>query len=267
MQNLVDVHAHLHHRAFAEDRDAVVERAAAAGLRFVVENGLDPVSNRQALALAARHPSILPALGIYPVNAVARRVQHWEPPLRPEVFDIAAELAFIEANATRIVAVGECGMDGHWVGEWVEEQREVFVELIRLARRVDRPIVVHSRSLERECVDLLENEGATRVDLHCFGGKLALAERAARNGWFLSVPPVVVRNGAFQSLAKRLGPRSVLTETDCPYQGPRKDERNEPARVAEAVVKLAEIWGMSAVEAADQVFANFTELFRVSLPA
>jgi TatD DNase family protein len=265
MNRLVDVHAHIHHRAFDGDRDAVVERAVAAGLGAILENGLDRSSNRKALELASRHTAVLPALGIYPVNAVAHRVQHWEPELRPEAFDIAEELAFIEASAPELVAIGECGMDGHWVGDWVDEQREVFVELIRLARRVDRPLVVHSRSLERECIEVLEREGAKRVDLHCFGGKLTLAERAAKNGWYLSVPPVVVRSQSFQGLARRLGPESILTETDCPYQGPRKDERNEPACVAESIGKLATIWGMDAQQAAAQVARNFTELFRVEL--
>jgi TatD DNase family protein len=260
MQNLVDVHAHLHHAAFDADRDEAARRAAGAGLAVIVENGLDRASNRRVLELAARHPHVRPALGIYPINAVAHRVQHWQPPLRPEPFDLAEELAFIERNAPALAAIGECGLDGHWVGEWVDEQREVFVQLIRLARRVGKPVIVHSRSLERECIELLEREGATRVDLHCFGGKLVLAERAAKNGWYLSVPPVVVRSQSFQAIARRVGPQHILTETDCPYQGPRKDQRNEPAFVAEAIPVLAALWGLTPEQAAAQIWQNYLDL-------
>jgi TatD DNase family protein len=265
MQRLVDVHAHIHHRAFEGERDAVVARAEAAGLAAIVENGLDRTSNRSALELAARHPIVRAALGVYPVNAVAHRVQHWEASLRPELFDVAEEIAFIEARARagEIAAIGECGMDGHWVKEWLDEQREVFVEMVRLAIRVDLPLVVHSRSAERECVEVLEREGARRVDLHCFGGKLALAERAARNGWYISVPPVVTRSSSFQALARRVGPERVLTETDCPYQGPRKDERNEPAFVAEGAAALGRVWGLGPAEAAARIWQSYCELFRV----
>jgi TatD DNase family protein len=261
MNRLVDVHAHLHHRAFEADREAAVARAEAAGLEAIIENGLDPASNRRVLELAERHTVVRPALGIYPLNAVAKRLQHWDAPHRPEPFDVAAELAFIEAQSGRIAAIGECGLDGHWAPETVEAQREVFVELIRLALRLDLPLVVHSRERERECIELLEKEGARRVDLHCFGGKLADAARAAENGWYLSVPPVLLRSSSFQAIARKLGPDRILTETDCPYQGPRKDERNEPAYVVETVRKLAQIWGGTEEQAAARVWSNFAELF------
>ena len=240
MNKLVDVHAHLHHAAFSGDVEAAIARARTAGLAAIVENGLDPRSNRQVLALADRHELIRPALGIYPLNAAASLLQHWDATHRPEPFDVAEELRFIEANAGRLLAIGECGLDGYWAPETLDAQREVFVELVRLALRLDLPLIVHSRSRERECIELLEKEGALRVDLHCFGGKVADAVRAAENGWTLSVPPVLVRSTSFQALSRRLGPGSVLTETDCPYQGPRKDQRNEPAFVSETVTKLAE---------------------------
>jgi TatD DNase family protein len=265
MNGLVDVHAHLHHAAFEADVEAVVARAEASGLAAIVENGLDPRSNRRVLGLAQRHAVVRPALGIYPLNAVARRLQDWDVARRPEVFDVAEELRFIEAEAGRIVAVGECGLDGHWAPGTVEEQREVFVELIRLALRLDLPLVVHSRSCERECIELLEKEGARRVDLHCFGGRLSDAVRAAENGWMLSVPPVIVRSSSFQAIARKLGPGRILTETDCPYQGPRKGERNEPAFVAEAVAKLGQLWSVTEAEAAARVAQSFQELFRVSV--
>ncbi|RMF81485.1 MAG: TatD family deoxyribonuclease [Nitrospirae bacterium] len=259
-----DCHTHLTDPAFDADREAVVARARAAGVGWIVTNGTDPPSNRAALELARTHPEVYAALGIYPVDAVAaeHRAAGGTLPWEQRVWDVEAELAFIDAHAEEAIAIGECGLDAHWVPEQLDRQREVFAELIAIARRHDRPLVVHSRRAEAEAIDLLVELGAERVDLHCFGGRFALARRAVEAGFYCSIPATLGRNQLFQKMARELPLERLLTETDAPYLAPERGRRNEPANVAATVARIAELRGLEVAEVEAALEANFRRLFR-----
>ena len=136
----VDVHAHLIHEQFKGEEDAIIRKAADAGLDYVVCNGLEPISNRATLALSEQYPHILPALGIYPLDAACNFIvpgDNWNHPFSPpEKFDIEAEIAFIDTMAAekKIVAVGECGLDKHYLTDTVSfaEQERVLRLLMRV---------------------------------------------------------------------------------------------------------------------------------------
>lgn len=260
----VDVHAHLIHRSFAGEEDAVAARAAAAGLEWVIVNGLEPHSNRAVLELCRRHDHLLPAVGIYPVDAVAQRIDaeawphEWPPPVP---FDVDAEIDWIDSVAAECVAVGECGLDQHWVTDQAAEQERVLRRLCEVAVRHDKPVILHSRKAERRTFEILQEEGVRRADFHCFGGKLKLARHIAEAGYFLSIPPVVVRAESFQRMAERLPLESLLTETDCPYMGPDRSERNEPANVPRGVAAMAAARGIAPDAMAAAIRDNFRRLF------
>jgi len=264
-----DCHTHLTDPAFADDLPAVVARARAAGVRWMVTNGTDGPTNRAALALAAAYPEILPALGIYPVDAVANAVLERGPelPWAQEPCDVAAELAFIDAHAHQAVAIGECGLDGHWVAEHMDRQREVFAALIDLALRHDLPLIVHSRRAEAAAVEMLLEQGATRVDLHCFSGRFKLARRACAAGFYCSIPANIRKNELFQKMARELPLDRLLTETDAPYLAPERGTRNEPAHVAATVAAIAALRDMAVAEVEAALEANFRRLFRPAPPA
>ena len=260
----VDVHAHLTDPRFGDDLDQVVARAEAAGLDAIIVNGLEPQSNRAVLAMANRHRIVKPALGIYPIDAVCDRL----PPGLPfpvARFDIEAELGAIEAAAAAglLAAIGECGLDGHWVGqETFPRQDEVFERLIHIAQTHALPLIIHTRKLEERAASILRNQRVTRVNFHCFGGRTAWAKRwAEEDGWWFSIPANATVNEAFRKMLKTLPLERLLTETDCPYLPPRRGERNEPANVVGTVALLAELRGMTVDEAATQVATNFTTLF------
>ena len=264
----VDVHAHLIHDAFVGDEDAAAQRALAAGVDRVIVNGLEPRSNRAVLALCARHANILPALGIYPVDAIAHQIdpvswQHsWGPPVP---FDPDAEIAFIAEQAAggTLVAIGECGLDAYWDTTHMPEQERVLRRLIEVALAHDKPLILHTRKAEERTFAILTEMGVTRADFHCFGGKLKLAQRIAEAGYYLSIPPVVARNEAFQRMTAQLPLDQILTETDCPYMGPVAAERNEPAFVPAAVSVMAKLRGLTPDAMARAIRANFVRLFRV----
>ena len=260
----VDVHAHLIHPRFTGEEDAVATRAAEAGLEFVIVNGLEPASNRAILELCERHVHLLPALGIYPVDAVATKIDReaWSYDFpAPEPFDVDAEIDFIDSVAGSLVAVGECGLDQHWVTDQAEEQERVLRRLCEVAMKHDLPVILHSRKAERRTFEVLQEMGVTKADFHCFGGKLKLARSIAEAGYYLSIPPVVVRSDAFQRYARKLPLERLLTETDCPYMGPEKGMRNEPANVPIGVAAMAAARGIATDEMAVAIRGNFRRLF------
>jgi len=260
----VDVHTHLTHARFAEQVDEVVKRADDAGLGAIVVNGLEPESNRQVLAMAETHAVVLPALGIYPIDAVCNDLpEDFE--LDVARFDVDAEIAFIDemAAAGRLTAIGECGLDGHWVDESTfAEQERVFEALVDVAMRHALPVIIHTRKREVRAAEILRHLGATKVDFHCYGGKVKNALRWAReDGWWFSVPANSRRSEAFAKMLRELPEERVLTETDAPYLSPSPGTRNEPANVVGTIDHLAELRGWQTDDARERVWRNFNDLF------
>ena len=261
----VDAHAHIVHPAFAGQEDAVAARARDAGLDFIIVNGLEPRSNRAVLQLCERHAHLLPALGIYPVDAICNAIDpatwahDWPPPQR---FDVDAEVDFIASKVDELVAIGECGLDQHWVKDQAAEQERILRRLCEIAVDADRPLILHSRRAEARTFEIIVEMGGQRADFHCYGGKLKLARRIADAGYYLSIPPVVERAQSFQVLARELPLERLLTETDCPYMGPDRGEHNEPANVPRGIAAMAAARGIDSAEMAEAVRANFRTLFR-----
>ncbi|MBP7148046.1 MAG: TatD family hydrolase [Acidobacteria bacterium] len=246
---LVDAHAHLGDAAFDADRPAVLARAAAAGVARIVTVGETLDDARRILALAGEHPQIAPAAGLYPTHldlAAAREVER-----------------FIREHRERLFAIGEVGLD-HWVVKDdadLQLQREIFLGQVRLARELDLPLNVHSRSAGRRTIAALVEAGAGRVLLHAFDGRAGAALEGVRAGFFFSVPPSIVRSPQKQKLVRALPLERLLLETDSPVLGPIPGERNEPANVLVALRAIAEIKRLAEDEVARATTANARRLF------
>lgn len=262
---LFDVHAHLTDPRLAADEPGVLSRASAAGLTTIVANGLNPADNERVRALASRSELIKPAFGLYPVDAVlpemlAMGVEYEREGL--EVQPAEEAIAWLTEHVDEAVAVGETGLDRYWVPEalW-GRQEEVFRKLVRLSMEAGKPLIVHSRKAEARMLEVLQEEGATRVDWHCFGGKVKLGLKIAAQGHWLSIPANARKSESFTRLLKELPRDRVLLETDCPYLGPEKGVLNEPANVAVTAAYAAELWGWPVERVREQLASNFEALF------
>jgi TatD DNase family protein len=265
---LYDVHAHLTHAALLPRVDDILARARASGVTTIIANGLNPEDNVAVLALAARDPMIKPALGLYPVDAVLtemralgidypRELVH-EPTLEESV-------RWLRDHVEQAFAVGEVGLDGYWVPEslW-ERQENAFRQLVALAVEADKPLIIHTRKRERRAFEILQEQGAKRVDFHCFGGKLKLAREIAEYGYCLSIPANARRSEGFTRMLEKLPRDKLLLETDCPYLGPERDSESEPQHVGLTAQYAAELWQVSDTEAQAQLEQNFEALFGVT---
>ena len=263
----VDIHTHLTHEKFSNDLEKVIESARVSGVNHVVVNGLEPKSNRTILQMSQKYSNIWPALGIYPLDAVCSKLPA-DFPFKVDIFDVDQEIEFIRSSVKSglVAAVGECGLDQHYVDQsLLGEQERVFRLLIEVAKEADIPIIIHTRKAEQRAADILAEHGVRRVNFHCFGGKTSLAKRLAETyGWCFSIPANSRVSESFQKMLRTLPEGSILTETDAPYLAPVRGQRNEPKNVLGTVDHLAELRGWTVEQARAQVANNFQELFKAS---
>ena len=264
---LFDVHAHLTHPRLRDDVPAILERAAERGITTIVSNGLNPGDNAEVRALADEYDVVKPAFGLYPVDAVLQEMTGGgvEYPRAPAEWSGEEGARWVEEHAEEALAIGEIGLDGYWVPDafW-DRQEELFRRLVRHAVRIDKPIIIHTRKRERRAFEVLQEEGAHRVDWHCYGGKVKLAARIAREtSHHFSIPANARRSESFGAMIRRLPRDRILLETDCPYLGPRPGTRNEPANVAGTLEYIAEVWEEPSEVVEEILTENFRTLFRV----
>jgi len=258
MVMLIDVHAHLDHELFAKDRDEVIARAKAAGVKVIIANGVDSETNSYVIHFAEKYDIVKPALGIYPPDALKEEVCCGGYPLKLKPYDLDEELEKIEK--AKPIALGEVGLD-YKNGKDIEGQKRVFQAFIDLSKKLNIPLIVHSRKAELDVIDMLEASKAKKVVMHCFSGRVHLIKRVAANGWSFSIPCNIVKSEQFQNLVKLVNISQLLTETDCPYLSPFPDTRNEPAFIIESVKKIAELKGMTVEDTANNIFMNYQNLF------
>jgi TatD DNase family protein len=246
---IADTHAHLCDPAFDPDLDLVLERAVAAGLSAVIAVGENMEDAEKNLALAARHPMVRAAAGLYP--------KYIDLELAGKMRD------FIRSNKEKLAAIGEVGLD-YWIVKEEperEKQREILRSFIDLSLELDLPLNVHSRSAGRHAVDVLLERPARKVQLHAFDGKVSAALPAVEAGFFFSIPPSIIRSEQKQKLVKKLPLSCLLIETDSPVLGPVARERNEPANAFFAVKAIAELKGIQESEVIEAVKWNARRLY------
>jgi len=245
------VHAHLESDRFEKDLDEVVGRFVEAGGKFVINSGTSPERNRECLALAEKYKIVKCSFGMYPVGNFGK--------------DVDGELDWIEEHLDSCVAIGEIGLDfdNESREKNSEKQKDLFRKMLGFAKRVGLPVVIHSRKAEAEAIEILEEMKMDKVVMHCFCGRKSLIRRCVENGWYFSVPPVIMRWDNFKVLVEMVPLSQLLTETDAPYLSSVARERNEPLNVLVTLKEIARIKGVSVEEVSEKVWKNCCEVFGV----
>lgn len=259
---LIDVHAHLDDRRFKEDLEKVIKNARDKGIETIVISGVNPKTNREVLDLCKKYDILKASFGLYPIDSIANKIPEISDDQIREItpFDIDEELRWIEEHKDNCVAIGEIGLDFQLGSEYRKEQIEVFEKALHLAKKLDRPVIIHSRKAELECIEILEKFEMKKVIMHCFSGKKSLIRRCVSNGWLLSVPPVILRLDHFKVLVEITPLENLLTETDAPYLSPVYGERNEPANVEFTIREIARIKNVSEEDVSNQIWRNWNNL-------
>jgi TatD DNase family protein len=256
---LFDTHAHLHVPEFAEDLDAVLARGRAAGLAGLVTIGTDRETNAQAVALAERHADVYASVGIHPHDAAGATEADF------------AEMERLARASSRVVALGEMGLDFFRNLSPPDAQERVFRRQIDLARAVARPVVLHCRDAHAETLAILESAGVAAVGgvMHCFSGDVDVARRCLDLGLYISLAgPVTYKNArALPDVARFTPEDRLVIETDCPFLPPQphRGRRNEPSYVALTAARVAELRGADPERLAEALTRNAGRLFNITL--
>ncbi len=243
LMNLIDTHAHLYVDAFNNDREAMLERARAAGVSKVYLPHIDSETTKTLLDLADAHPDFcIPMMGLHPCSV--------------DPATIEAEMKNVESllASRSFAAVGEIGIDLYWDKTHAGLQKEIFARHIDLALQYDLPIAIHSRQAFRECIEIVaaKQNGKLRGVFHCFVDGLNEArEVIALGGFYLGIGGVLTyKNSGLDAVIREIDLQHIVLETDAPYLPPvpHRGKRNETAYVAHVAQKLADVHELAVEE-------------------
>ncbi len=256
-----DTHAHLDVEQFDADRDQVVAAARRAEVTWILCPGITADSSLACAELAQRTPSVFAAVGIQPNSCGEAQADDWD-------------RVVAMAEMPGVVALGETGLDLHWDFTPIGVQQDYFDRHLRLAGKLDLPVVIHCREAADDLLPMLrqaEGQAPLRGILHAFSGDESMAAECVALGLHVSFAgPVTYTNKKFKSLqaaARAVPDDRLLIETDSPYLTPHplrgKQKRNEPSNVVLVAQCLAELRGVSLEVIAAQTTANARRLFGV----
>ncbi len=252
---LVDSHAHLEMPRFADDLEAVLRRACDAGISHIINIGSDEQSSAKSVELATQHELIYAAVGIHPHEA--RLVS-------PDTYNHLRKLA---ANP-KVVALGEMGLDYHYMHSPAAIQQEVFKQQLQLANELELPVVIHQREAEADALKILkEHPPACGGVMHCFSGDEAMLRQCLSLGLYISAAgPITFKKAqGLRQLIARTPAEKLLLETDAPYLAPvpHRGKRNEPAYVKYTAQVVAELKGLSLEDIGRITSLNVRNLFGI----
>ncbi len=260
MIRLIDSHAHLDDKAFADDRDTLIAAANAAGVAAIVNVGACLNTSRAVVELAARHPSCWAVVGVHPHDAKTWQGKASE-----------AELDQMLAR-DKVLGVGEIGLDYHYDLSPRDQQRTAFVDQWCFAATRNKPVVIHLREAFAEFWSLIGSlPRPPQVLLHCFSGDLDEARRTLDAGFMLAIGGVLTYKKAESTRAvfRFLPLDRILLETDCPYLAPEplRGKRNHPGLLVHTFNRLAQVREQAPDDLAAALTANAHRFFGRTLLA
>jgi TatD DNase family protein len=253
---LVDSHCHLDRLDYKEKHNGiadVIEKAQAKGISHLLSVCVTLDDYPAMAELIAPFDQVSSTCGVHPLYKEA-------------VMDEALLLEY--ASSDKVVAIGETGLDFFYSPETREWQIDAFRRQIRVAKQLNKPLIIHTRGARQETLDILKEEGAEQVGgvLHCFTESIEMAEQAMKMGFYISVSGIVTFNNAkeLREVIKGVPLERLLVETDSPYLAPvpHRGKENEPAYTQDVAKFVAELKGVSYETLAEVTTHNYFSLFK-----
>lgn len=249
---LVDTHCHLDNEKFDEDRLEVIERIKE-NLEFCVNIGYDLASSKKSLELAKEYDFIYAVIGVHPIDIA----EYSE--------EVEKELEILGKNP-KVVAIGEIGLDYHWMTEPKEIQQGRFKRQLELAERLNKPVVIHTRDAMEDTVNILKEYPNITGVIHCYPGSLETAKQLV-DRFYLGIGGTLTFKNSKKAVevVKDIPLDRIVIETDCPYLTPEpfRGKRNEPIYVEYVAKKIAEIKEISVEDVTKVTTENAKKLYRI----
>lgn len=250
---MIDVHCHLEQKDYKEDLDKVIKECKKS-MKALVMSCAHYEDLEYSLEIAKKYKGfVFLCLGLHP-----EFIKDLDEEKKTEY------IHQIMKNKDKIIGIGEIGLDYFWIkdNEWQEKQKQMFIEFIHLAKKLNLPIIIHSRNAMQETIEILEKEGMKnkKVLLHLFGAKEFLP-RILENGWSISIGPLIQKNKEIRKIARDAPLTSIMVETDSPWFG--FGERGTPLNTFKAAEKIAEIKKLPIQEIEKQTDLNAKSFFNL----
>jgi TatD DNase family protein len=254
---MIDVHCHLEQKDYDKERGKIVEQCKRE-LKAIVTCCAHPKDIGLTLDMAKEHRDfIFCSIGIHPEFIKELKEQ-----------DIDETIKAIEQNKNLLAGIGEVGLDYFWIKEpeWQEKQKELFRKMIQLAKKLNKPLVIHSRNASEDTIGILEEEGmkGKKVLLHLFCDRKFL-QRVVDDGWFISIGPGIMKSKDIRKIARDMPLNKIMLETDSPWFNQEGQKYGTPLNVKIACEKIAEIKKINILEVEKQTDLNAIGFFGLDI--
>ncbi|NIM47351.1 MAG: YchF/TatD family DNA exonuclease [Candidatus Aenigmarchaeota archaeon] len=257
---MIDVHCHLEQEDYDKDRDEVIEKCKKE-LKAVITSCAHPKDFELTMRMVENHKNfVFASCGIHPeyIKEISEKAK-----------DNFLEL--ITENKEKIAAIGETGLD-YWYTkevEWREKQKQLFIQLIEVAKELNKPLIIHCRDAFEDTIKILEHEDAKQVMLHMWGGHKFL-KRVLENEYYISMNTIILRSKSYRKVVRDCPLDRLMLETDAPWLAPKKliervETRNDPTSIKVVAEKMADIKKISFEEIWNKCGENAVNFFKLPI--
>lgn len=252
MKLLTDSHAHLDSKAFNDDRDQVIKRISE-NMDFVVNIGYDIKSSIKSMEYAKEYDFIYAVIGVHPID-----IAEYNDDIEKKLLELGTE--------KKVLAIGEIGLDYHWMTTPKEVQMTSFRRQMEVAKILNKPVVIHTRDAMEDTVNILEEFPDITGIMHCYPGSVEIAQRMKKNYYFGIGGVLTFKNSRkLVEVVREIEIERLVLETDCPYMTPMpyRGKRNEPIYTEFVAKKIAEIKNMSYEDVLAITNKNAREVYKI----
>lgn len=251
---LIDSHAHLTSDDFNEDRSFLIKDLSNFAVNYAIMPACDLENSYETVKLAEKYENLYAQVGFHPENI--------------ESFDDSSiEKLEKLAKNPKVVAIGEIGLDYYWQDDNKDEQKEIFIKQLDLARKLKLPVVIHSRDSIDDCLEILKDYKDLKVQIHCFSYSYIHLMECMKRGYYISIGGVVTYKNADneKNAAINVDLDKLMLETDSPYLSPEpyRGRRNDPRKIVEVAREIANLRGMKLSKLAKRTSKNAMEFFNI----
>lgn len=251
---LIDSHAHLTSDDFNEDRSFLIKDLSNFAVNSVILPACDLENSYETVKLAEKYDNLYAQVGFHPQNIDS---------FKDGDIEKLEELA----KNPKVVAIGEIGLDYYWQDDNKDEQKEIFIKQLDLAKKLKLPVVIHSRDSVDDCLEILKDYPDLKVQIHCFSYSYIQLMECMKRGYYISIGGVVTYKNADneKNAAINVDLDKLMLETDCPYLSPEpyRGMRNDPRKIVEVAREIANLRGMKLSKLAKRTSKNAMEFFNI----
>ena len=253
---IFDSHAHYDDEAFDADRDELLTSMHANGVEYILNAGEAVKSSLAGVELGKKYDFIYSAAGIHP--------EHDEETTDEDI----AEIEKIAIQNKKVRAIGEIGLDYHYEGYNKEKQIYIFKKQLEIAKKINLPVIIHSRDAAQECFDIIKESRVNMGVIHCYSGSVEMAKEYIKIGFYIGIGGVVTYKNARKlvEVAEAIPIEKIVLETDCPYLAPSpfRGKRNNSSYIEFVAEKIEEIKGISYEKVCEITTENAKKLYDIN---